>query len=179
MATRKSSTKPKSGATRKRAPAKKAGAKRKKQPAAAAAGATSWFNDLQKADWLHDFKKLGGKFKLPGIDVAAIVDWQRKDIEALTQANRQAYQGLQALAKRRNEILREAFSEWQAAIKESVGTRTLTTLSDTAKRRLEKAIANFKELSELEASTRQDAWKVLQHRMQENLMNLKALLQQK
>ena len=36
---------------------------------------------------LDDMKKLTENFQLPGVDVAALVDWQRKDMETLVEAN--------------------------------------------------------------------------------------------
>ena len=33
--------------------------------------------------WLDDIKKLIDKYQLPGVDVAALVDWQRKDMDIL------------------------------------------------------------------------------------------------
>ena len=48
---------------------------------------------------LADLTKLAEQFKLPGVDVSALVEWQRKDLEALAEANRQAYEGMKALVK--------------------------------------------------------------------------------
>ena len=70
---------------------------------------------------MADLGKLVEKFKLPGIDVEAIVESQKKDMEALAEANRQAYEGIKALAQRRNEILQEALVEWQDAMKDATG----------------------------------------------------------
>ena len=121
-----------------------------------------------------------GKLKLPGVDVAAIVDSQRKDMEALAEANRQAYEGIQALAKRRNEILKEALMQWQAALKDaSLSKDGLTKGADRAKKGVQQAIANVRELAEMEAKSRSKAWKVVQDRFQENLANLQKLLQPK
>jgi hypothetical protein len=58
-----------------------------KQPTGADANAMPWLNDL---------KKLIEKYQLPGVDVAALVEWQRKDMEALAEANRQASEGIKA-----------------------------------------------------------------------------------
>jgi hypothetical protein len=44
---------------------------------------------------------------------------------------------------------------------------------------VQKAIANFRELSELEAQSRNNAWKIVQERMQENMATLQKLLQPK
>lgn len=129
--------------------------------------------------WFDDVKKMIDKVKLPGVDVAALIDWQRKDIEALTEANRQAYEGVKTLIERRNEMLREAFSQWQTTMKDASGTDAISRQTELAKQSVEKAVANFRELSEMEAQARNNAWKVVQDRMQENMANLQKLFQPK
>ena len=133
----------------------------------------------KKSGVLGDLGRLVDKFKIPGIDVAAIVEAQRKDLEALAEANRQAYEGIKALAQRRNEILQESLVEWQAAMKEAGGKDALASGAAQAKKGVQQAIANFKELADMEAQTRSKAWKVVQDRFQENLANLQKLLQPK
>jgi phasin family protein len=148
-------------------------ATRKTAPAAAA-------KQARLMPSLDDLGKLVGKLKLPGVDVAAIVDSQRKDMEALAEANRQAYEGIQALAKRRNQILTEALVQWQAALKDaSLSKDGLAKGADHAKKGVQQAIANVRELAEMEAQSRSKAWKVVQDRFQENLANLQKLLQPK
>jgi uncharacterized protein YigA (DUF484 family) len=92
---------------------------------------------------LADLGKLVEKFKLPGIDVNAIVESQRKDMEALAEANRQAYEGIKALAQRRNEILQEALVQWQDAMKDATGKDALSKRAEMAKKGVQQAIANF------------------------------------
>jgi hypothetical protein len=48
-----------------------------------------------------------------------------------------------------------------------------------AKKGVQQAIANFRELAEMEAQSRSKAWKVLQDRFQENLQNLQNVLKAK
>jgi phasin family protein len=129
--------------------------------------------------WFEDMKKMIDKVRLPGVDVAALIDWQRKDIEALTEANRQAYEGVKTLIERRNEMLREAFSQWQTTMKDASGADAISKQTELAKQSVEKAVANFRELSEMEAQARTNAWKVVQERMQENMANLQKLFQPK
>jgi phasin family protein len=135
--------------------------------------------DAMTGPWADQFKDLVAKFQLPGVDVAALVDWQRKDMETLAEANRQAYEGIKALAERRNEILQETLSEWQSAVKGAFDKDAMTKQAEVARQSVEKATANFRELSQLEAQARTNAWKVVQDRMQENLANLQKLLQPK
>jgi phasin family protein len=128
---------------------------------------------------IEDLKKLIEKFQLPSVDIDALIDWQRRDMEALTEANRQASEGLKALVERRNEILRETLAEWQAAVKDATSVEAITKRAETAKQGVQKAIANFRELSEMEAQSRNNAWKIVQERMQENMATLQKLLQPK
>ena len=126
-----------------------------------------------------DLSKMIGKFKMPGIDVSAIVESQRKDLEALAEANRQAYEGIKALAQRRNEILQEALQQWQEAMKDATGPDAMQKNADRAKKAVQKAIENYRELAEMEADSRKKAWKVLQDRFQENLGHLQKMLRPK
>ena len=47
-----------------------------------------------------DVQKMMGEFKLPNVDVDAVVAAQKKNIEALTSANQLAVEGMQAIARR-------------------------------------------------------------------------------
>ena len=135
--------------------------------------------DSTSTPWLDDIKKLTEKFQLPGVDVAALVDWQRKDMETLVEANRQAYEGVRALIERRNEILQETLAQFQAAVKDATSSEAIAKQAEAGKQGVEKVIANIRELAEMEAQSRNNAWKVVQDRMQENLANLQKLLQPK
>ena len=129
---------------------------------------------------LADLTQLAERFKLPNIDLAALTEWQRKDMEALVEANKQAYEGMQALAARRTEILRETLAQWQDALKTlPTGQDALASQTEAARRGVQQAIANFQELTEMEVKARTNAWKVVQDRMQETMANLGSILQPK
>jgi phasin family protein len=135
--------------------------------------------DDTSTQWLDDIKKLTEKFQLPGVDVAALVDWQRKDMETLVEANRQAYEGVRALMERRNEILQETLAQFQAAVKDATSSEAIAKQAEAGKQGVQQVLANIRELAEMEAQSRNNAWKVVQDRMQENLANLQKLLQPK
>lgn len=155
---------------------KKAASKKRARQAAAPAAAAKKASLIPSLD---DLGKLIGKLKLPGVDVAAIVDSQRKDLEALAEANKLAYEGIKQLAERRNEILKEALMQWKEAMKDATGPDVLSKQADHARKGVQKAIADIRELAEMEAQSRKKAWKVVQDRFEENLANLKTLLQPK
>ncbi len=145
-----------------------------KKPAAAATDTPAF-----SLPSMEDLKKLTERFQLPGVDVGALVDWQRKDLETLAEAHRQSYEGIKAVMERRNEILRETLAQWQEALTQAPGQDAMAKQSEAATRGVQQAIENFRELSEMEAEARNKAWKVLQDRLQENMANLQALLQPK
>jgi len=159
--------------------ARKAAGRAGKSAGGAAGKATTSAKRTMGLPLFADLGKLVGNFKLPGVDVKAIVESQRKDMEALAEANRQAYEGIKALAKRRNEILQEALSEWQAAMKDATGKDAISKNAERAKQGVKQAIDRFRELAEMESETRRKSWKVLQDRFQENLQNLQNVLKAK
>ena len=125
---------------------------------------------------MAEMTKMLKEFKLPGVDVKALVEWQRKDMEALAEANRQAYAGMKALAERRAEILRENLASLQESMKSSMGADALTKQSEAVKKGMKKVTDDFRELAAMEAKSRTDAWKVVQQRMQDNMAQFKGLM---
>ena len=125
-----------------------------------------------------DIAKLMEQFKVPGLDVSKIVEAQRKDIEALTQANQAAYAGVQELAKRQTEILQETMAEWQAALSQAGGgdSANMARQAAMAQQAFGKAFTNMRELAEMAAKSQTQAWEVMQKRFQENLAEFRNLM---
>jgi phasin family protein len=136
-------------------------------------------NSSRALPGVGDLGRMVEKFKIPGIDVAAIVEVQSKDMEALAEANRLAYEGIKTLADRRNQILKESLSHWQEAMKAAAGPDALSKQAELARDGVQRAMANMRELAEMEAAARSKAWKVVQDRFQENLADLQKMLQPK
>ena len=128
---------------------------------------------------LGELTKTLKQFKLPGVDASALVEWQRKDFEALAEANRQAYEGMKALAERRSAILRENLAALQESMKGALDKDAMAKQGEVLQRGMKKAMKDFQELAALETKTRTDAWKVVQQRMQENMASMQALMKGK
>ena len=130
-----------------------------------------------------DINQLMEQFKVPGFDVSAIVEARRKDIEALMTANRQAYEGMQLLAQRQAEMLKEAMAEWQAATRDVTGAKNPAAAgakqAELGKQTLEKALANMRELAEMATKSQSQAWAVVNTRFLKNLEELKKFGQPK
>ena len=128
---------------------------------------------------LGDLTELMERFKLPGVDVSALVEWRRKDLEALTEGNRRTYEGIQALAQRRAEMLRETFAQLQELTQEGAGQDLLAKQSEAVQQGMKQALENVREQAQMEARTRNEAWQAVQERLNQNMVNLQTLLMPK
>jgi phasin family protein len=130
-----------------------------------------------------DVTQLLEQFKVPGVDVSAIIEARRKDMEALVTANRHAYEGMQLLGRRQTEMLHEAIAEWQAATKDMMSAQgqgaSAAKQAELGKQTVEKALANMRELAEMATKSQTQAWEVVNRRFHENLEELKKLMHPK
>jgi phasin family protein len=116
-----------------------------------------------------DFTKLMRQFRLPGVDFAALVDRERKNIEALADANRIAFEGWQHLVRRQAEILQETMKKVVA----DAGQVDAVKRADLAKEGFEKAVANMRELAEMAAKSQKEAFEVVRKRIEENVEGIR------
>src|SRR5258708_37071814 len=103
----------------------------------------------------------------------------RKGKEELVEGNRQGSEGIRTRVERRNEILQATLAPSRAGIKGATSAETMSKQAEAVKQGVQKALANFRELWDMEAQARNNAWKAVQDRLQENLANLQKLLQPK
>ena len=145
---------------------------------------TSSSNELfDPTKMLTDFIKTMEQFKVPGIDMTAIMEARRKDFEALTAANQTALQGMQALGEKQAEILRTTLTELQALVQQAAQPGSATEKSaktgELVQQAMQKALANMRELAEAGYRAQADTFAVVSKRVQENIAELKTLLQPK
>lgn len=126
---------------------------------------------------VDEFSKMLRQYKLPGIDMDALVASQRKNLEAVTGANRVAFEGLQAVAKRQAEILQETMNEASRALdtlsKAGSPTEAAARQAELAKDAFEKALANMRELAEMVAKANQEATNTINTRISVSLDEIK------
>ena len=118
---------------------------------------------------VFDFNKLMSQFQLPGVDFAALVDRERKNIEALTKANRIAFEGWQRLVRRQAEMLQETMKKVVA----DAGQEDAKKRVDLAKEGFEKALANMRELAEITTQSQKEAFDVVSKRIEENMEGIR------
>jgi phasin family protein len=113
-----------------------------------------------------DFTKLLQPFKIPGVDFSSIVDRERKNIEALAEANRIAFEGWQNLVRRQSEILQDSMKR---AVDDAKSQTALNNGAELARSAFETALANMRELAEIATKSQKDAFEVIRKRVEENM----------
>jgi phasin family protein len=117
-----------------------------------------------------DFTKLLQQFKIPGVDFSSIIERERKNIEALAQANRIAFEGWQNLVRRQSEILQDSMKR---AADDAKNQTALKNGAELARSAFETALANMRELAEMATKSQKDAFEVIRKRVEENMTALR------
>ncbi len=137
-------------------------------------------SEFDPSKMMNQFTKAFTDYKVPGVDMNAVVEHQRKNVEALTNANKQALEGIQAVATRQSEILKETMDEAVNAMKElsaaSGPAEIASKQAELLRSALEKALANMRDLAEMTAKANTDAFDVIRNRVTENLGEIKEMV---
>ncbi|WP_282607658.1 phasin family protein [Pelagibius sp. Alg239-R121] len=125
-----------------------------------------------------DLSKLTEQFAVPGVDTAAIMESQKRNMEAIVQANRLSFEGSQALMHRQGEIVRQAVEEASRAVQSlsTAGTadEVMSKQAELVKEAFERTLSNVRELAEMGAKSNQEAVEVLNQRVSDSLEELKS-----
>jgi phasin family protein len=130
-----------------------------------------------------DVGKAFAGFAFPGFDVESLVAAQRKNLEALTQANQLAVEGARAVARRQVEIARQTVDEASAVLREwtqpGAPEDRLVKNAELARQAFEKGVANARELAELVSKANAEAFSVINKRVAEGFEEIRDYAKQR
>ena len=125
----------------------------------------------------QDFSKIAGGFDMPTVDSAKLMETQRKNVEAITAANRTLFEGMQAVAQRQAEIMRKGMDEaaktFGSFAEAGAPEDKLTKQLDMTKQAYADAISNFNELTEMSVKSNAEAAKQINKRVTESFDEVK------
>lgn len=123
------------------------------------------------------------QFAVPGVDLSSFMDARRKDVEALTEANKAAYEGLQALARTQADMLAQAMQTMQQSAAGltagKAGVPDVAKQAETAAQAWQKMLADMKQLAEMAQKSQADAVASLTARVKENVQEAQQMLSPK
>ena len=132
---------------------------------------------------LETLQKMFGDLKLPAMpampDIQGVLDAQKRNLEAFTQANRIALEGAQAVTRRHMEIAQQSFAELPEMMRSLAATDApkdkVVQQIAVLRAAYEKAAANAHELAELIQRSNSEAVGLLEKRVSEALAEAQAL----
>ncbi|MFQ5786249.1 MAG: phasin family protein [Alphaproteobacteria bacterium] len=114
-----------------------------------------------------------GQFKLPNVDVEALIKAQQRNFEAVSAANKVAADGVRALAERQAEIVRNTVDQYAAAVRELMTVKDpqagATKQVEFVATAFEKSLSNARELAEIATKANSETLEVLNKRVTEGL----------
>jgi phasin family protein len=128
----------------------------------------------------YDLKKIFGEMKLPALpDIEVVLATHRRNLEALSEANRVALEGAQAVARRHMEIMQSTMTGLTETLKDLSASDTpairATKQADLLKQAYENAVSNTRELGDLIQKSNAEAMEKLNHRFSEAMNEMKTL----
>lgn len=129
----------------------------------------------------EDIMRMFSEFRVPAApDVEALMAAQKRNLDALTAANRVALEGAQAVARRHMEILQQSVGELTEAMQSITAT---PAPQDKAAKQAEllttsysRAVGNMKELADLIQKSNSEALALLNRRFVEAMDEAKTMV---
>lgn len=129
------------------------------------------------------FKQFGEQLKVPGFDPGKIMEHHQKNIDAMNRSWQAMAGGAQAIANKQREILEAAWrdiGEMAKAYQPTGSTQDLMAKqSEFAKKAMEAAIANTRDIAELVQKSGSEAIKIIHERMQESYEEIRTSVEKK
>ena len=127
-----------------------------------------------------DFTKFMADFKLPAFDVEKLMASQRKNFEAIAQANKLAVEGVQTVFQRNAEIMRENVEELTSLVQTMSGAGEpqdkAARQAELTKGAYQRTVSNLKAINDTVAKTNDKVFNVLNKRVVESLDEAKGVV---
>ena len=129
------------------------------------------------------FRKMGEQLKVPSFDMTKIMEHHQKNIEAMTRSWQAMAGGATAIANKQREIFEATIKELTEMAKDFKPTGSpqdiLTKQTEFAKKAMEAAIANTRDIAELVQKSGTEAVSIIHGRMKESYEEIKSTLEKK
>ena len=131
---------------------------------------------------VFDTKKIFGDMKLPAMpDMEIVMSAHKRNMEALTAANRVALEGAQIVARRHMEIMQETMAGLSETMKDITAVQTpsgrAAKQTQMLKKAYQDAVSNTRELGDLLQKSNTEAMNKLNMRFAEAMTELQTMLE--
>jgi phasin family protein len=134
-------------------------------------------------NFIDMFKNLGEQLKIPSFDMNKIMEHHQKNLEAMTKSWQTMAAGAGELATKQRAIFEEAVKDVTAMVQQykpgGSPQEIMAKQTEFAKKAMEAAIANTRDIAELVQKSSTDAFKIVQDRMKESYDEIRANVEKK
>ena len=129
------------------------------------------------------FQNLGEQLKIPSFDVKKIMEHQQKNLEAMAKSWQAMAGGANEIAKKQREIFEEAVKDVTAMVQTykpgGSPQEIMAKQAEFAKKAMEAAIANTRDIAELVQKSSAEAFRIVQDRMKESYEEIRNNVEKK
>jgi len=124
-----------------------------------------------------DLNKIMDQLKLPNIDLLAIMEGRRKDLEAIVKANEVALNGIKSVADKQAEMLQTVLGEIGTKLKSMAQDGNPSAkATEMAQQTIEKALGAMRTLAEANGQSQAQVLDVINTRVQQSIDEIRATL---
>lgn len=129
------------------------------------------------------FKNMGEQLKIAPFDMTKIMEHQQKNLEAMTKSWQAMAGGANEIAKKQRAVFEEAVKDITAVVQEykpgGSPQDIMAKQAEFAKKAMEAAIANTRDIAELVQKSTTEAFKIVQDRMKESYDEIRSSVEKK
>jgi phasin family protein len=129
------------------------------------------------------FRNLGEQLKIPSFDMNKIMEHQQKNLEAMAKSWQAMAGGASEIAKKQREIFEEAVKDVTAMVQAykpgGSPQEIMAKQAEFAKKAMEAAIANTRDVAELVQKSSAEAFRIVQDRMKESYEEIRNNVEKK
>ena len=133
-------------------------------------------NDGMKNPFMDMFKDFGKSMSIPGPDVNDIVDYHRKNLQALQAATQIGSSSAQALMAKQREALEQTLADIAETVQGATAgadpSQMMSSPMELAKKTLDATLQNTSEMAEIVKQGNMETFEVLKERVMESVEEL-------
>lgn len=128
----------------------------------------------------NDFSKFFEGYNASPIDMKTFLETQRKNLQAVSEAQQSALEGIQAIAQRQTELISQFVEDNSSIAKQALSEGTpeekIAQNADIFKSTYERNVNSLQEMSELIGESNQKATGILNKRVSASVNELKSAI---
>lgn len=134
-------------------------------------------SDTPSNPFIDMFQQFGQNLKLPTADVSSVVEYHRKNIQAMQDVASVTASGTRSLMDKQREVLEETLSEATEMIRTASETRDpskmINNQMEFARKSFDATIKNTTEMGEIVRDMNMKSYEVLKNRIEESINDIR------